>query len=259
MCWPELCLNSPLFRRRFSVDCGAAPLLTRAPADIRIERGHHGLILRLDGLRQGRPVAEEDIPGAVVEAAAWFATHRTPDARRMAQVVDLTLPPSDWTSALPIPPGARPQVGPHAMGALLGAAFGQIDAGALARAIRDTGARALRVTPWRLFLLEGARMPEDAAFVTQPGDPLLTSDACPGAPFCPQATVETRALARALAPRVTGSLHVSGCAKGCARPAAAAMTLVGRDGRFDLVKNGCAWDAPQCRGLAPDEILAEAD
>src|SRR5690606_8581459 len=66
----------------FTVDCGPAPILTGAPADIRLERRRDGLILRLDGMRRGRPVAEEHVPGAVVEAADWFAAHRTPEARR---------------------------------------------------------------------------------------------------------------------------------------------------------------------------------
>ena len=240
----------------FAVDCGPAPLLTGAPADIRIERSADGLILRLDGTALGRPVAEADVAGALIEMAEWFATHRTPERRRMARVVAQVPPPAEWTVAPPLPTGPRPEPGQTGLGTLLGAAFGQIDAAALARAVHATGPQAMRVTPWRLFLLEGAAaLPDDPAFVIRPGDPLLATDACPGAPFCPQATVETRALARDLAARTNGNLHVSGCAKGCARPRAAGTTLVGREGRFDLVKDGCAWDAPARSGLAPDEIL----
>jgi precorrin-3B synthase len=195
----------------------------------------------------------------VIEAAEWFAAHRTQDARRMATVVAHTRPPADWTVAEPLPAAARPEVGAHPLGALLGAAFGQAGAEALAKAMRDTGATALRVTPWRMFLLEGAEIPDDPAFVARPDDPLLVTDACPGAPFCPQATVETRALAKELAGRTGGSLHVSGCAKGCARPRAAGTTLVGREGRFDLVKDGAPWDAPVRSGLTPADILVGVD
>ena len=157
----------------------------------------------------------------------------------------------------PRPRAPRPGPGATPQGALLGAAFGQIDAGALARVLHDSGATALRVTPWRLILLEGAEMPGGSGFITTPGDPLLSSDACPGAPFCPAASVETRNLARALAPRVGGGLHVSGCAKGCARSRPAAMVLTGRDGRFDLIENGHAWDAPRRTGLSLQDILEE--
>ena len=51
-------------------------------------------------------------------------------------------------------------------------------------------------------------------------------------------------------PVPAGSLvHVSGCAKGCAHPGAAPWTLVGDGGRYDLVRNGRAGDAPVRRGM----------
>jgi precorrin-3B synthase len=52
---------------------------------------------------------------------------------------------------------------------------------------------------------------------------------------------------------------VSGCAKGCARSGPAAVTLTGRAGRFDLVRDGRAWDGPQRPGLRPADILAETE
>jgi precorrin-3B synthase len=83
----------------------------------------------------------------------------------------------------------------------------------------------------------------------------MTTDACPGAPYCPQAHVETRDIARALAARVSGSLHVSGCAKGCARMGPADVTLIGNAGRFDLVKQGRAGDEPCQTGLTEETLM----
>ena len=40
------------------------------------------------------------------------------------------------------------------------------------------------------------------------------------------------------------TLHVSGCVKACAHPAAADLTLVGRDGRYDVVPGGTTRDKP---------------
>jgi precorrin-3B synthase len=99
--------------------------------------------------------------------------------------------------------------------------------------------------------------PADGLILT-PDDPRLAVTACTGAPGCPQATVETRALAAALAPRLRSGtrLHVSGCAKGCAHPGPADLTLVGRDGAFDLVVGGAPWDEPQRRGIAPRDVAA---
>ncbi|VVC54704.1 Precorrin-3B synthase (fragment) [Beijerinckiaceae bacterium RH AL1] len=97
-----------------------------------------------------------------------------------------------------------------------------------------------------------------AGFIVDPDDPRLRVAACVGAPECARATTATRADADALAAFAAAlgaksadgqSLHVSGCAKGCARAAAARATLVGRDGRYDLVVDGRAGDPPKLRGL----------
>ncbi|MGS0753392.1 hypothetical protein ACVBEH_00710 [Roseateles sp. GG27B] len=143
-----------------------------------------------------------------------------------------------------------------------------------------SGAVALRLLPGRLLLLEGAhcsgsdsnRLSSNAAaagFLTTADDPLLRVDACPGAPACASATVATRALARELASWLTAaesargftsstvpSLHIAGCAKGCARATPAALTLVGRDGLFDLVCGGHAWDPPTATGLSRAQLPA---
>jgi precorrin-3B synthase len=44
-------------------------------------------------------------------------------------------------------------------------------------------------------------------------------------------------------------LHISGCAKGCSHARPAALTLVGRNGRYDLIHNGVASDPPALPGL----------
>ena len=239
-----------------AIDTGPRPILTDASADFRIEPAATGLILRADGTRLGRPVTETTAIPALIELAHWFDRHRTDTRRRMAQI-EAPLP-DGWATTPPLAPAPRPTPGPADTGTLLGAPFGQIDAAALKALIRSTGA-AFRVTPWRLFLIEGAAELPDHPFLTGAQDPLMSADACPGAPLCPQATVETRALARTLAPRTSGTLHVSGCAKGCARKSPADLTLTGRNGHFDLVRGGHPWDAPIRTGLTPDDILAMTD
>lgn len=238
----------------FAVDCDpAGPLLTHDPADIRLEQADDGLILRADGGATGRPVTLHTAIPTLIEMAIWLADHVTPQARRMAAVVADTPLPNAWTVKPPLPPQSRPQLGSTFGGPLIGAPFGQIDACALLRILGE--AQGLRVTPWRSFVLEGAATPDDPAFITTADDPLMRVDACPGAPLCASASVETRDLARRLAPMVTGSLHVSGCSKGCARARPADLTLVGRDGTFDLVRGGRAGDTPLKTGLRPDKLL----
>ncbi|WP_113912759.1 cobalamin biosynthesis protein CobG [Roseovarius dicentrarchi] len=241
----------------FAVDCGPQPCLDAASADIRIERSAHGLILRADGAAAGRAVIEETALPALIDMAHWLAARITSERRRMARVLaQMPLPP-EWCDAPALAPAPAPRIGAHHGGALIGAAFGHVDAAALCRVIAAQDLPGIRLTPWRMLLLEGGAPPGDAAFVTDADDPLMRADACPGAPLCPSASVETRVLARALAPHISGTLHVSGCAKGCARQAPADVTLIGRDGRFDMLRRGSAGDTPERCGRHPDDILAE--
>ena len=162
-----------------------------------------------------------------------------------------TLPPN--TTA----PQAQP--GPQPTGLLVAAAFGQLTPDDL-RLLADPGASALRITPWRMIFLPGLterdKLQDHPTLLTDPADPLLRVHACSGAPRCPQASVATRALARDLAAHlpVGGELHVSGCSKGCAHPHPAALTLVGRDGAFDLVSAGAPWDEPIRSGIDPRNV-----
>jgi precorrin-3B synthase len=242
----------------FAIDAGRSPVLGRASADIRVERGvSGGLILRAEGSDLGCAISAAGAVDAILALARWFAETEGAVSGRMARHLSAhPLPDAVRPAEAPAAPGALPRPGDTVPGPVYGAAFGQIDAGALAPLITDSGTLALRVTPARSFVLEGAKAVPAADFLTRPDDPLLRVDACPGAPFCPSATVETRALARRLAPLARGSLHVSGCAKGCARAGAADVTLTGRDGAFDLVRGGAAWDAATVPGLAPAHLPA---
>jgi precorrin-3B synthase len=243
----------------FAVDADEGPVLGDAPADIRIERGAGGgLIVRADGAAQGCPVAEGEAIDAVIALAHWFAA-RGAEAKRMARLLRSVSLPQAWQGEPPAPARMRPKPGDDIGGLVLGAPFGQLPAEALADLMMESRATALRVTPWRQFAVEGARALPAHGFIDAPDDPLLRVDACPGAPACPAATVETRALARALAGHVHGDLHVSGCEKGCARPRAADVTLIGRDGDFDLVHGGKPGDTPTRRGLTPHALANGAE
>ena len=165
------------------------------------------------------------------------------------------------------PPAPRPPaepIGSHrlnngkaAFGVAL--AFGYTEAGVLKRiahAAARCGATSIQPAPGRALLtigLTAAATTEFAAcaaaggMVVRPDDARRFVVACAGAPACGSALLSTRQLAPAIAlaakPFLDGSLtiHVSGCAKGCAHPGAAALTLIGPD---RLVVQGRAGDMP---------------
>jgi len=235
----------------FAIDAGAAPVLRDDPGDFRIERGEGGgLILRADGRETGcaiEPGAEVD---ALIAIAHWFVSSGGSVAGRMARH-SAALPDGADGLARPAAAAAGLVPGRHPLGVARSIPFGRIEAPALADFVDATRCRETRITPWRIMTFEGVaeELVEDDGFA-------IRADACVGAPACPQATVETRALACRLAPHVAGRLHVSGCAKGCARARVADIVLTGRDGRYDLVIGGRAGDPPVHAGLDADQLLA---
>jgi precorrin-3B synthase len=144
----------------------------------------------------------------------------------------------------------------------IGIPFGRLtadDLTALAHAAAETAMGDIRLTPWRAVLLTGlddtalGRLGR-AGFIIAADDPRLAVAACSGAPDCASAAADVRADALALAPlaaRLPGSgirLHVSGCAKGCARPQPTPLTLVASTTGYGLVRNGRAGDAAVSTG-----------
>ena len=240
----------------FVIDAGRACALHGEVGDFRIERDEKGgLILRADGHPGGVAVAAGQEVDALIALAHWFAASGGAEVGRMARHT-AALPEWACGDILPAPSAARIVPGVHDLGWAYGLPFGRIEAPILAGVMEASSARAVRITPWRMLVVEGAPAKQVDGLITDPADPLLHVDACPGAPCCTQASVETRDLARRLAPHIAGRLHVSGCAKGCARPRAADVTLTGRDGLFDLSLNARAGGPAVRSALGAADILA---
>src|SRR5262245_51138293 len=143
----------------------------------------------------------------------------------------------------------------------LGLAFGHADADALitlARIATENGADWVRPAPGRALLFgplgvgqaDAVRVAaEPLGFITEASDPRRRIAACPGAPFCAHGLIAARALAAEIAPHVSLpgdgiALHVSGCAKGCAHPRPAPLTIVGAAHGCGIVRDGSARDEP---------------
>lgn len=245
----------------FAVDCGDAPVMASASADIRIERGARGtLIVRADTASGGQAVAPDGAVPAALRLAQWFLqSGGAPDGRgRMARHLAQTAPlPACWQDTDAMRPVAQPAPGVYAQGALVGLAFGQCGAQTLAQLARYGD---LRLTPWRMVLIEGATLiPEIDGVIGTSRDPRLRISVCTGAPGCIQAQGETRNLARDLAQVLPQGaiLHVSGCAKGCARPRSSDLTVIARDSGYDLVYGGRADDTADRSGCSVEQLRTE--
>lgn len=241
-----------------AIDAGEAPLLGEVSSDFRIERAASGgLLVRADGRALGTPV---DSPAAAVEVlirlAHWFVESGGREAGRMRRH---TAPLPPWAPGVtpPAEPGAQLTLGEHAWGRVVGLPFGRASAAALRAAVAPDSVSAARVTPWRRLLLEEEGISGAAikGLLDDDRDPRLAMQACPGAPHCEQASVETLALAERLSGRVACSVHISGCAKGCACQQPTDLCLTGRNGRFDLIKGGRADGTPLATGLTESDVI----
>jgi precorrin-3B synthase len=155
--------------------------------------------------------------------------------------------------------GLRTQAGLQILA--IDAPFGRCAADALDRitaAAETIGADEIRLSPTRGFVLLAtagalaATVLADLAadFIVASDDPRRRIDACTGAPGCASGSTPTLADAARLAEvfrplaMAGSSAHVSGCAKGCARPGPADVTLVGREGVYGAVIGGAPSDEP---------------
>ena len=155
-------------------------------------------------------------------------------------------------------------------------AFGHAEAATLellADAAEDVGAHGIRTAPGRALIAIGltreaatafAAAAERLGFIVRADDPRRHVIACAGAPICASAQIASRAMAPRIAEIAARSLddsfeiHVSGCAKGCAHPTPAAVTLVGTPDGCALVANGTARDVPSETVLPADVPAAIA-
>jgi precorrin-3B synthase len=153
-------------------------------------------------------------------------------------------------------------------------AFGHADAASLenlVEAAAATGAQGFRTAPGRALLAIGLKpqatsgflaAAERHGFIVRADDPRRHVVACAGAPICASALIASRALAPALAEHIATefsdgkTIHVSGCAKGCAQAAPAVLTLVGTAEGCALIANGSTKDAPFA--IVPVHELAAA-
>ncbi|GLS46765.1 precorrin-3B synthase [Methylobacterium brachythecii] len=149
------------------------------------------------------------------------------------------------------------------------APFGRCTADGLDAAAAIAGDKGVRCTPERGLVLLASppraeailRSLNAAGFITDPADPRRAIAACPGAPACASGSTpvpeHAAHLAEAFAPFAARGLtaHVSGCAKGCAHPRPADLTLVAEDGLYRVVIDGAPGETGQPPSLTFEAAL----
>lgn len=215
------------------------------------------------GARRARDLSKEE------RAAILGASHPRPHPEVPRGGLEGAIRPAPRSSDLSFEATALPPAGLTDLSSdpsilAIDAPFGRCSADALDRLVDAAwklGADEIRLSAARGFVLlvrdDGSAVDILAGlaadFIIAPDDPRRSISACTGAPACASGSTPTLAdaarLAEILRPSARRDLaiHVSGCAKGCARPGPADLTLVGRDGSYGAVVAGGPGDPPGLR------------
>ena len=218
-------------------------------ADIHVVCGSPSCEVMLMAREETSVVASVEVPAMVTHFALALLKHpirRKPPPRRLPPIG--SLPGGAFSIGLPF-------------GGTTAATLTQ-----LADLSHACGDGTLRITPWRAVIIpdvaftateEVAAKSAALGLIVEAADPQLAVVACPGRPACSSATVPARADALRLAGLgVAATVHVSGCAKGCAHPGPARITVVGENGRYGIVYNGGPGETPSARGLTFAQVIA---
>jgi precorrin-3B synthase len=266
-----------------AVDAGGPLPLGPTVADVTVICTEASVMILPAGSHLGANVPATEAAAAVRRVAQSFlalARECTPSPRRMRTLIAMIGAPRLFAAAglAPGVPATPPPV-QRVIGWLsfpdsdkgsvgLGVPFGAMIAAtltSLADLAERYGNGEIQLTPWRAVLLPniagGDRDAIQAAgarldLIVDPTDSRRAIVTCTGQPRCAAASVNVRADA-ALLPHLhlPTPIHVSGCAKGCARHASAPITLVGEDGRYGIVRNGNARGVPSLRGLTMQQVV----
>jgi precorrin-3B synthase len=255
------------------VDGGGTLSIASERADICLAAVGDGVMFGLDTPHGtewlGALPADRAAEAAIAAAHAFLAVGtqgrmRAAFAKVKASVGQL-LSPATW-----VPPIGGRKLGMVRRAVGIAAPFGRLQAHHLRHLVAlatAAGAADLRLSPWRtvyfgvrdaaaaLETLEEAR---DGGLIVEDNDPVLQVEACPGAPDCTSSSVDARGDARRLATIAAvrgyrGSIHVSGCGKGCARSAPSDLVLAGKQGAYRLIRNATT-RGPVERMVGVDEL-----
>jgi precorrin-3B synthase len=257
------------------VDGGGALHLDGVPGDLRLRAGANSrLHLSIAGTAATSTplgwLAADDAVQVIVRLLVRIADHGPETrARDFANSADVQVLRAWLGSVLSdvSPPAPRPPAQPIGVHALnngkvalgVAVAFGYVEAAVLQRLAQHAaacGAMSIQPSPGRSLLIIGldpaaaielTAAAAAAGLLVRPDDPRRFIVACAGAPACDSAKLSTRELAPAIAEAARAfldgsvTIHVTGCAKGCAHPGAAALTFIGPN---RLVIQGRAGDIP---------------
>lgn len=220
----------------------------RAIAAYSAQYGNSQIDLTSRGNLQIRGVSKENYAALyhALSELGFTETPRTPRKEATQQLPELGLITSDALA--------------------LGLLFGRMTATSLAW-LADVANEVIMLSSVRIVYLHGITANADAllreaeknGFIIHTHDARRKIEACSGAPACSSANGDTRNLAIAIAqnfPNLSQTIHVSGCAKGCACAKKMDVVITATNGTYNMAFDAIAADPPVHIALMQEDIMA---
>ena len=245
----------------FTIDCESSRYLQDASTDIRIETDRTGrLLIRFDGCNQGYLSSEETFQSDILRALRWFVKSQNKKGcfRRMHQIVTYSGVPDKFTTTMPHKNIKSLRPGLKKNWRVVAVPFGQLTADQLAEIAEQTLEIIFSINRC-LIISSTAKVSQQ--FITSEDDLRYNVTACAGMPACKSASIPAKQIASTICENqailVGKSYHISGCDKGCAKPTNSDICIIGKNGSYNMLENGCAWDKPSFISLSEKALIDE--
>ena len=245
----------------FTIDCESSRYLQDASTDIRIETDRTGrLLIRFDGCNQGYLSSEETFQSDILRALRWFADLQNKNSfySRMHQLITNSAVPKIFITTLPCKNTRPLYPGLKKNCQVIAVPFGQMTAEQLLE-IADETLEIIFSINRCLIISSTAKVSQQ--FITSKDDLRYNVTACAGMPACKSASIPAKQIASTICENqailVGKSYHISGCDKGCAKPTNSDICIIGKNGSYNMLENGCAWDKPSFISLSEKALIDE--
>ena len=244
----------------FAVDLGQNPVLSRIPADIRLEHDKNGkVIIRADGHLMGKNITPDNLLENIIILSRYFVENSSKEIRRMSHLINKKPLSYEWCQHYPAVSKLPSMNDIGKLGIYYGTKYGRIKSKDFKDLLKSSNPKRIRFTPFKSFIFEKGLDIVNNNFLNRMKNPVNDIHACPGKASCSYSTINTYEIADKIRQLTNKGVHVSGCAKGCAFSRKSEITLVGNNGLIDVIYNGKSCDKPEVTSITKKEILTKID
>ena len=213
----------------FILDLGNTPCLKNISGDIRIENcDNKKILVRADGSEKGKELNLNEVNNFVLNMIKWFLKNKKENINRMSDLLRIKTLPQEWCQNKPKSKHYDIVPSNYNQGQIIGIKLGRCLAKDLKNLLVTSLTPSVRITPFKMILLERVKNYEDKKFIFNPNDYFLKLSACIGKNHCAHSLIDTHELAHKIRGKTELKVHITGCEKNCGITKETQILLSGR-------------------------------